>query len=102
MCIAAEAEFSVGAQVVSGNRIGDSRRASVELSFLTKPGLATQFAPQASQAEQSATEQRNCRATIRNNHVAGTIVNMDHRIMRITERRKSQSVRIESMIGGLS
>jgi hypothetical protein len=31
-----------------------------ELHFLTKPALATQFAPQGSQAEQSATEQRNC------------------------------------------
>jgi len=36
------------------------RPSSVELHFLTKPALATQFAPQGSQAEQSATEQRNC------------------------------------------
>ena len=36
-----------------------------ELSFL-RNGLATQFAPQCSQAEQSATEQRNCRAAIGN------------------------------------
>ncbi len=34
------------------------RPTSAELHFLTKPALATQFAPQASQAEQSATEQR--------------------------------------------
>jgi hypothetical protein len=31
-----------------------------ELHFLTKPALATQFAPQGSQADESATEQRNC------------------------------------------
>ena len=36
------------------------RPTSAELHFLTKPALATQFAPQGSQAEQSATEQRNC------------------------------------------
>ena len=34
------------------------RPTSVEFHFLTKPALATQFAPQGSQAEQSATEQR--------------------------------------------
>jgi hypothetical protein len=32
----------------------------------TKQVLATQFAPQRSQAEQTATEQRNCRAAIGN------------------------------------
>ncbi len=32
--------------------------------LLTKPLLATQFAPQRSQAEHSETEQRNCRAAI--------------------------------------
>src|SRR5205814_10160708 len=37
---------------------------SVSNQLLTKSGLATQFAPQGSQAEQSATEQRNCRAAI--------------------------------------
>jgi hypothetical protein len=31
------------------------RRASIEPQLVTKPALATQFAPQASQAEQSAT-----------------------------------------------
>jgi hypothetical protein len=36
------------------------RRASRENQLFTKSGLATQFAPQASQAEQSAAEQRNC------------------------------------------
>jgi hypothetical protein len=36
------------------------RPTSAELHFLTKPALATQFAPQGSQAEQSETEQRNC------------------------------------------
>jgi hypothetical protein len=41
------------------------RPTSTELHFLTKPALATQFAPQASQADQSAAEQRNCRAAIR-------------------------------------
>ena len=40
------------------------RPTSVELHFLTKPALATQFAPQRSQAEHSETEQRNCRAAI--------------------------------------
>src|SRR5260370_1152239 len=44
------------------------RPTSGELQFLTKPLLATQFAPQGSQAEQSATEQRNCRAAIRNTY----------------------------------
>ena len=34
--------------------------------LVKKPGLATQFAPQASQAEQSAAEQRNSRAAIGN------------------------------------
>ena len=34
--------------------------------LLTKPVLATQFTPQRSQAEQSAAEQRNCRAAIGN------------------------------------
>ena len=33
--------------------------------LVTKQVLATQFAPQRSQAEQSAAEQRNCRAAIR-------------------------------------
>jgi hypothetical protein len=36
------------------------RPTSAELHFLTKPALATQFAPQGSQADESATEQRNC------------------------------------------
>jgi hypothetical protein len=34
------------------------RAASVELHFLTKPVLATQFAPQGNQAERSESEQR--------------------------------------------
>jgi hypothetical protein len=34
--------------------------------FLTKPALATQFAPQGNQAERSESEQRNCRAAIGN------------------------------------
>jgi len=36
------------------------RLVSVELSLLRNQALATQFAPQGNQAEQSETEQRNC------------------------------------------
>ena len=39
--------------------------------LVMKPLLATQFAPQGSQAEQSATEQRNCGAAIRDAHPIG-------------------------------
>jgi hypothetical protein len=46
-----------------GTGIGDSRRELSNVAF-TKSGLATQFAPQGCQAEQSATEQRNCRACV--------------------------------------
>jgi hypothetical protein len=43
-----------------------SRGSTLNFSFFTKPDLTTQFAPQGSNAEQSETEQRNCRAAIRN------------------------------------
>jgi hypothetical protein len=42
------------------------RPASVELSLVTKQVLASQSPPQASQAEQSGTEQGNCCAAIEN------------------------------------
>jgi hypothetical protein len=42
------------------------RLTSAELELVTKPLLATQFAPQGSQAKESATEQRNCSAAIGN------------------------------------
>ena len=41
-----------------------SRRSSGRTQLVTKPGLAAQFAPQHRHAEQSAPEQRNCRATV--------------------------------------
>jgi hypothetical protein len=40
----------------------------LSIIFLTKPALATQFAPQGNQAEQGATEQRNGRAHIGNTY----------------------------------
>ena len=41
-----------------------SGRSFLGKAFMTSSPLATQFAPQGSQAEQSETEQRNCRAAI--------------------------------------
>ena len=40
------------------------RAASVGLSLVTKPLLTAQFAPQGSQAQQSATEKKSCSAAI--------------------------------------
>jgi len=45
-------------------RQGNTTRASKIRRVAGQRGLETQFAPQASQAEQSAAEQRNCRAAI--------------------------------------
>jgi hypothetical protein len=42
-----------------------TRAAPASNLAFTKSGLATQFAPQSSHAEQSAAEERNCRAAIR-------------------------------------
>ncbi len=42
------------------------RPTSAELELVTKPALATQFAPQGNQAERSESEQGKCRACIGN------------------------------------
>ena len=54
-----------GAKLYSSEDALDSR-GSVELSFFRKLGLAIQFPPQGSHAEQSETKQRNCQTAIGN------------------------------------
>ena len=79
----------------------NGRRASVELSFLTKSRLATQFAPQGNQAEQSAAEQRNCRAAIgdsrRSN--ADVVQKEEASSVKLYRRRGAQSGEIKCELG---
>ena len=71
----------------------NGRRASVELSFLTKSRLATQFAPQGNQAEQSAAEQRNCRAAIGDSRLsnADVVQKEEASSVKLYRRRGAQS-----------
>jgi hypothetical protein len=59
-------KISKGYDLLSTWKWAADSRGSVELSFFTKLGLAIQFPPQGSHAEQSETKQRNCRAAIGN------------------------------------
>ena len=79
----------------------NGRRASVELSFLTKSRLATQFAPQGNQAEQSAAEQRNCRAAIGNSRRsnADVVQKEEASSVKLYRRRGAQSGEIKCELG---
>jgi len=69
--------------VPPGGRTGDSRQARI--SAAAKLGLAIQFAPQGSHAEQSETQQRHCRSAIGN--MASSGLGNAIRVNRLDERK---------------